>query len=339
MAQRLGEQIKKRFPIISAVIGAKDLSSFPKIVRSLISLPVHQEKTLNDAKVISAYTTIMRGCENFCSYCVVPYVRGPEKSRKASEIIAEIKRLAKNGAKEIMLLGQNVNSYKSTGYDFPKLLSKINEIPGILRIRFMTSHPKDLSDKLISKMAALKKVCRHLHLPLQSGSDKILKAMNRKYKIKDYTKLVNKLRSKIPDINITTDIIVGFPGETKKDFNATIQAIQNIHFGAIFAFKYSPRPNTKAEKLKDDVNIKEKDYRISKVIEISNMISKSKNDRLIGTMQEILVQEKDGKRYCGLTSCSRKVFFDSAKDVLGQILNIKITSAGANSLVGEIQPK
>ncbi len=359
MAQRVGEQIKKRFPIIDLVIGAKDIEQFPLFFERLATgnqLPdtrhggqTSKKKGMGSLAVtgtrlpvaggqskVSACVTIMRGCENFCSYCIVPYVRGKEISRPPKEIITEIKKLVLSGTREVMLLGQNVNSYRDGNTDFPRLLALVNEIGGIERIRFMTSHPKDLSDKLIDAIAELDKVCEHLHLPIQSGSDKILKIMNRKYTSSDYFKIIEKLKNKIPELSFTTDILVGFPGETEKDFKLTIDAIKKVSFDALFAFKYSPRPGTSASKLEDNIAREIKEKRLKEVLDTANSVSDKKNAKLLNKTFDVLVEKKPDIFLEGRSRANKKVFFKGKKDFIGKTVPVRITEVKINTLIGEI---
>ena len=262
MAERLGQKIQKRFKAVDLVVGAKDIENASRKILSLLGKEQVKSKIeINIPSSEVSYVTIMRGCDNYCSYCVVPFVRGKEISLDSAEVINECKKLVKNGTKEIMLLGQNVNSYKHGDITFAKLLKEIAEIENLGNLTFMTSHPKDLSDELIEVMASESKIRKYIHLPLQSGSDKILALMNRKYTIEHYKGLIVKLRAKMPNINITSDIIVGFPGETEEDFNQTLDAVKDMQFDALYIFKYSPRPNTAAAALKDDVSLQEKKRR------------------------------------------------------------------------------
>ena len=355
MAQRVGEYIKKRFPEIDLVVGAKDIEHFPRLLDELLKGATGNRRNASsktkaiqsqcgfgnrqtriEKAPVSALVTIMRGCENFCSYCVVPYVRGKEASRPKNEIIAEIEALAVGGAKEIMLVGQNVNSYRDDKTNFPKLLKLVNSVKGIERIRFMTSHPKDLDDELIDAMAGLDKVCEHLHLPLQSGSDRILKLMNRGYSFGKYLGLVNKLKEKVPDINFTTDILVGFPGETDKDFADTLGAIRTAGFDNLYAFKYSPRPGTAAASLTDDVPMEVKEKRLKEVLDESEKISSKKNAKLLNTFQELLVDKKQGEYLEGRTRGSKKIFFKGPERLIGKLVNVKVVYVKVNTLKGEI---
>ena len=279
MAERLGTKIKKRFKSVDLIIGAKNIDNAAQLILKLQIEKLRVKSEDKDSGLLLhdtpaprnngevKYVTIMRGCDNYCSYCVVPYVRGHEISLDSRKIIAECENLAKNGAKEIILLGQNVNSYRYEDINFAKLIKRIAGINGLERISFMTSHPKDLSDELIETMAEEPKIKKYIHLPMQSASGKILSLMNRKYTYVHYSGLIRKLRAKIPGINITSDIIVGFPSETEKDFNETLQAVKDIRFNALFVFKYSPRPGTKAAQMKDDISLTEKKKRHNIILE------------------------------------------------------------------------
>ncbi|MEM4260998.1 MAG: tRNA (N6-isopentenyl adenosine(37)-C2)-methylthiotransferase MiaB, partial [Candidatus Woesearchaeota archaeon] len=285
---------------------------------------------------ISAWVTIMYGCNNYCSYCVVPYTRGRERSRPSENIYKEIVELAEKGYKEITLLGQNVNSYYSD-INFTQLLRKINKIEGIERIRFVTSHPKDLSEDLIYAIEELDKVCEHVHLPLQSGSDEILERMNRKYSLKDYMERVNMLRKKIPDISITSDIISGFPGENERDHRATLKALKEIEFDGIFAFKFSPRPGTKAEKMDNQIDENIKSERLSEILSSQDKITEQKNKSLEGTVQEILIEgydELNVNRLSGRTRTNKIVTIDAHNFKQGDIINVFISKGRKHSLEG-----
>lgn len=356
MAQRTGEHIKKRFPQIDLVVGAKDIEHFPRLVDSLLNKgsagkgKVASSRRKEISKV-SELVTIMRGCENFCSYCVVPYVRGKELSRPAGEILSEVKKLAKDGAREITLVGQNVNSYRDSSgfgvrrsakkqgrkaYDFADLLAEVSEIKGIERVRFMTSHPKDLGGRLMNAIAGLGKVCEHLHLPLQSGSDRILKLMNRGYTFGEYLDVVRKLKKKEPEISFTTDILVGFPGETDKDFAETLSAIKAADFDNLYAFKYSPRPGTAAEKLVDDVPREAKEERLNEVLKAAAKISSKKNAKLLNKVFEVLVEAKQGEYLEGRTRANKKIFFKGPARLVGKMAKVKIIEVKVNTLKGEL---
>jgi len=286
--KKIKEKKPKLKTILTGCIVKKDKKKFSKTfdyildIKDLTKWPILSKKTDEDyLKVrpkysdrLSAPIPVSNGCDNFCTYCVVPYVRGKEISRPAKEIICEAKNLIKKGYKEIWLLGQNVNSYKDGKTNFSKLLKKINELPGKFQIRFMSPHPKDFSDELIDIMAKSKKVAEYLNLPIQSGDNQILKKMNRSYTAEEYKKLVKKIRKKMPNINLSTDVIVGFPGETKKQFENTAKLFEEIKFNIAYISKYSPRPGTAASKLKDNVPLKEKKRREKVLTKILNKIKK-----------------------------------------------------------------
>lgn len=339
MAERLGTRIKKRFKNVNLVLGTNDIDKIALRIINLCGIDTtHSSHTLsNKTSPITGSVTIMRGCDNFCSYCVVPFVRGRETSLSSKSTIEQCKKLVENGSKEIILLGQNVNSYKYNQTNFIALVKGICEIGGLKRLRFMTNHPKDLSDELIDLIANEEKVCPHIHLPIQSGSNKILKAMNRKYTYEHYLDLVSKLRFKISEISITTDIIVGFPGETDKDFNDTLEAIRSIRFNGLYVFKYSPRPNTKASDMSDDVPLSEKKNRLSIILNESNKISSEIVSSMVGKKLEVLTDNFYDNTLEAKTRTGRKVFIKNAsKDYLGKILDVYIEKSKVNSLFGEI---
>ena len=284
----------------------------------------------------------MQGCNNFCAYCVVPYVRGHEESRSFQEIVDEVKSLADNGIKEVTLLGQNVNSYGGTignGYDFADLLQEIGKIAGIERIRFTTSHPKDLSDKLIQSFSKVDTLCEHIHLPVQAGSDRILEMMNRRYTIADYINRIDKLRSMCPDISITSDIIVGFPGETDKDFQATIDMMGKIMFDNIFSFKYSEREGTAAARLNDKISECVKRDRLQLVQSLQKKHTLEKNKNMIGNIEEIIVEDtsKNSREdVTGRTRTNKIVNFKGNKELIGETVSVVIKNAYLHSLRGEL---
>lgn len=348
-AQRMGKELISKFPFVDLVIGAMELDHLSEILDR--SFPGSRAEEVRGSRArtvlpsrakesaVTAFVTIMRGCQNFCSYCIVPYVRGPEKSRPAGEILAEIAGYASDGYKEITLLGQNVNSYADGTTDFPGLLKLVNGAEGIERIRFMTSHPKDLSDKLIAAMASLEKVCGHLHLPLQSGSDRILEAMNRKYSASHYLGLVEKAGKSVPGISITTDVLVGFPGETGDDFEKTLSLIKQIEFNSLFAFKYSPRAGTASFGMPETVSGEEKEKRLQRVLEAAAAISVKKNAGLVGTPQEVLVEKAEGALCTGRTRSNLKVFFESTEGagLVGSLVETEITGSKINTLIGKMK--
>ena len=288
---------------------------------------------------IKAYITIMKGCNNFCSYCIVPYVRGREASRNSADILREIEDMTKYGIKEVTLLGQNVNSYNKGNDDiaFPELLSAINNIEGVERIRFVTSHPKDLSAGLIDCFGRLEKLCEQIHLPFQAGSDKILKLMNRGYSVDEYRESVHRLRSKCNNIAITADCIVGFPGEDEEAFEETVKLIKDIQFDGIFSFAYSPRKHTAASTLPDKLPMETSLMRLKRLQEIQKAITLKKNRAMEGCATEVLVEglSKNSKEeLSGRTRTNKVVNFTGDKGLIGKLINVKIEKGYANSLKG-----
>lgn len=347
IAQHEGSRLIQRAPYVDFVLGPQNINLINDFIEEKGSgIAIEDNPYLADTEIqadrkdkVKAFVNIMYGCNNFCSYCVVPYTRGSEKSRAANSIIGEVRELAEKGYKEVTLLGQNVNSYKSE-LNFPQLLKAINEIDGIERIRFVTSHPKDLSIELIHAMRDLEKVCEHIHLPLQSGSTKILNLMNRKYTYLDYIKKVERIRVEIPDIAITSDIIAGFPNESDEDHKITIKALKEIEFDGIFAFKFSARAGTKAAYMEGQLEDKIKSIRLYEILEVQNQITTRKNKILEGTTQEILVEsfnEKDNNKLIGRTR-SNKIFiaFNQRSVRPGEIVFAKITKANRHSLLGNL---
>ena len=345
------EKIKKRFPFVDVVFGTHNTFEMPKLMFNALnknkqySLFEKESDIIEDMPVLRekdvfAFINIMYGCNNFCSYCIVPYVRGRERSRKSEDIIKEATLLAKDGVKEIMLLGQNVNSYgKNCDISFPDLLRELNKIDGLERIRFMTSHPKDLSDDLIKAMAECEKVCKYIHLPVQSGSNRILEKMNRHYTREDYLTIVKKLREAMPEIAITTDIIVGFPGETDEDFQDTYDLYKEVCYNSAFTFIYSKRIGTPAAKMEDQVECEKTRERMARLIALSEECSLKSNEIYLNNTYPVLVEgkaKKDENLLCGKTDHGRTVVFASEKDLTGKLVNVKITKIKLNVLVGEI---
>ncbi|MBW1804250.1 MAG: tRNA (N6-isopentenyl adenosine(37)-C2)-methylthiotransferase MiaB, partial [Deltaproteobacteria bacterium] len=351
IAQQEGSGLMNRFPELDMVVGTRDID---RIIESLEELKKgHVKIVATDingsppASVkrkgyfkgrVTSFLSIMEGCNNFCSYCVVPYVRGREVSRPHEDIIREVKDLIRDGVKEITLLGQNVNSYCSrSGVTFARLLGMLDEIEGLSRIRFTTSHPKDLSDELIRAFVEIGKLCPHIHLPVQSGSDRILKRMKRAYTREKYMRLVRELRDVRPGIAVTSDIIVGFPGESEEDYQLTLDLIKKIEFDNLFSFKYSDRKGTAAEKMDDKVDEQEKSRRLAKIQDSQKAITLKKNKKLKGTIQEILVEgrSKKGGQMSGRTGTNKVVNFECDNSMLGSLVNVKIKHVFVNSLRGE----
>ena len=289
-----------------------------------------------------AGVNIMFGCNNFCSYCIVPYVRGRERSRRPEDIVAEVEKLAAEGVVEVMLLGQNVNSYGKNleePVSFAKLLQMVEKVDGIERIRFMTSHPKDLSDELIEVMAASDKICRHLHLPVQSGSSRILKLMNRKYTKEQYLTLVEKLRAAMPDLSLTTDIIVGFPGETEEDFQETLDIVRKAQYDSAFTFIYSKRSGTPAAKMENQVPEDVVHDRFDRLLKVVNQVAKERNARLRGRTELVLaesIDEKDASMITGRLSNNNVVHFTADPSVIGKIVPVVLEEAKGFYYLGRL---
>ncbi len=356
MAQAKKTKIFEDIPLVDFTCGPDNETELPRLIKGLLKDRANIAVLNNIGKPrkeafpsyrdndIKAFVSISHGCSNFCSYCIVPYVRGGERPRNLKDIMREVKDLGARGFKEITLLGQNVNSYKGngergTGYGFAKLLEDINKVKGDFRIRFMTSHPKDASPALFKAMRDLPKVCEHLHLPMQSGSDRVLKLMNRGYKTKDYLRLVESYRKFLPQGCLTTDIIVGFPSESDKDFRDTLRMMEGIGFDAGFMFKYSPRPFTKAESFKDDIPEEVKTGRNLALLEAQGRISKKKNGLLIGTSQEVLLEgviPSKMKGMSGRTRTNKTALVECEEDLSGRFVNVKIEAATCHTLRGRV---
>ncbi|MFH1673894.1 MAG: tRNA (N6-isopentenyl adenosine(37)-C2)-methylthiotransferase MiaB [Pseudomonadota bacterium] len=354
VAQQEGKRILKRMPHVDMVFGTHALFRLPGLISKV---KIQRERvcdttfsdTLDEPDLAgvgtrrtTAFVTIMRGCDNFCTYCVVPYVRGREMSRPHNTIIREIRSLVRNGVREVTLLGQNVNSYgqkEGISCNFPELLRKVNNIDGLERIRFTTSHPKDLSDDLIEAIASLPNICPHIHLPVQSGSDRILKRMNRVYTVKNYMGKVSKLKITVPHIAITSDIIVGFPGETEEDFEATLALVQEMDYENIFSFKYSDRPNAPSAKFRKKVPEEIKQKRLEHLQRLQERITHKKNKALVGTTQEVLVEgfsKNTNSRLTGRTLCNKIVNIDAMNSLVGQVVSVKVEKAYKHCLMGSV---
>lgn len=349
---QMAEKILKQYRFIDLAFGTHNLHRLPSLMLNLLTgksrvvsitdqetliaegLPV---KRLND---YHAYITIMYGCDNFCSYCIVPYVRGRERSRRMDDILREAEELVNGGVQEIMLLGQNVNSYgngSQNGDTFPKLLKALDDL-GVPRIRFMTSHPKDLSDDLIEVMANGKHICNHLHLPVQSGNDEILRLMNRRYTRDDYLRKVEKLRAAIPNIGLTTDLIVSFPGETESQFEDTCSLVDQVGYDAAFTFIYSPREGTRAAQMPGQIPADESTRRIEKLIAQVEASTAKVHQNMIGQREMVLVEglsKRDATKVSGKGARNITVTLDGTTDDIGKIIPVTITSAAVNTLRGE----
>lgn len=348
------EELRKRYPYVDFLFGTKSPEHYPEILYNALAtrrrsfypdesgegeptalaegLPVSRDSTFK------AWLPVMYGCDNFCTYCIVPYVRGRERSREPEAVIAEAKALVASGCREITLLGQNVNSY---AYGFAQLLAELDKIPGEYLIRFMTSHPKDATPELIDTIAASEHIAHHFHLPLQSGSNNILDAMNRRYTREHYLNLIEYMREKMPDIALSTDIIVGFPGETDSDFEDTLELVRRVRYDFMYSFIYSPRVGTPAAEMGGAVDDKVKSERFSRLLELQNGISLEKNRAFVGQPVKVLVEgrsKNDPSIFTGRSERARLVHFPCSDDTLtGKFVTLDITAADTFTLTGKLQ--
>ncbi len=356
MAQRpqMAEKLKKSFRVVDLVFGPHELWRFPELYERARSTQkrvfevspcegvVAEGLPERRGDSVKAWLSIMYGCNNFCTYCIVPYVRGRERSRRFDDVLAEARQLVAAGYRDITLLGQNVNSYGrdlDEGHDFADLIRAINDIPGDFLIRFMTSHPRDATEKLFRTMAECEKCARHIHLPVQSGSDRVLKAMNRHYDRAKYLEEVRLARELMPDIVLTTDIIVGFPGETAEDFADTLSLVEEVRYDAMFTFIFSPREGTPAARMPDPVSREEKQVWFDKLVERANAISAEKHAGYIGRTVRVLV-DGEGRRgeynLTARTNGGRLVHLKGDRENIGRFLDVKITDGNTWALYGEI---
>lgn len=344
------ERVKNSYPYVDAVFSTHHLWEFPSILLRVLTgkkrvfsvedsagsiaegIPVVRTNTLK------AWVSIMYGCNNFCSYCIVPYVRGRERSRRPQDVLDECRALIAQGYKEITLLGQNVNSYGrdlDCGMDFADLLAAVAELDGEFRLRFMTSHPKDASRKLFDTIAKYDKICKQFHLPFQSGNDRVLHAMNRRYTAAQYLELVDYGRSLMPELVLTSDVIVGFPGETEAEFEDTLKLIERVRYDALFTFIFSPRAGTPAASMDDPTPRAEKNQRFDRLCALQNRISEEKHREYVGKTLRVLVDGRDGDKLTARTDGGRLVRLDGGDELIGQFLNVTITDSTTWSLVGE----
>ncbi len=352
--EQAAETLLKRAPHLDILFGTHNLHQLPKLVahvketgKSVIDVwqsegeIVEHLPTRREGK-LKAFVTIMYGCNNFCTYCIVPYVRGRERSRKTEDIVAEVTRLAEAGFLEVTLLGQNVNSYGKDlpgEVDFADLLLAVNDVPGIERIRFTTSHPRDLSDKMILAVAQGSKICEHFHLPVQAGSNRILTKMNRGYTREYYLERAAKVRELAPGAAISTDLIVGFPGEREEDFADTLDLVQKVEFDAAYTFLYSPRSGTPAAEMQEQLSAEVKKDRLRRLMDLQNEISLRSNQKLLGKVVEVLVEgesKTDKDKLSGRTRTNELVVFPGPKSLQGKLVPVKIVEAGTWTLVGEL---
>lgn len=348
------EKLLKSYPYVDLVIGTFNIDKFGEILAKKIESKKRLVEILEKNGEISesvtplrssfpnAWVNVMYGCNNFCSYCIVPYVRGRERSRRADKIVAEIKGLVENGYKEITLLGQNVNSYGKDlkdGSSFSSLLDEIGKLEGKLRLRFMSNHPKDLTEEVVEAIERNPHACKAIHLPVQSGSDRILKEMNRRYTVEDYLGKVAKIRDIIPNCAITTDIIVGFPTETEKEFEETVSLVEKVRYDGAFTFVYSPREGTKAAAMDGQIPADIKKDRIMRLVDIQNEINREESSKYVGSTVEILFEDYDEKKqkYIGRDERGRMAYCEYPENVVGKFAEVEITSTGGMSLIGKIK--
>ena len=347
------KEIREKHLYIDIVFGTHNMNELPTILTNFYgkqSINVYSKEgdviefgnLYKRDSSITAWVNIMYGCDKFCTYCIVPYTRGKQRSRKSEDILKEVRELKELGYKEITLLGQNVNAYGKDldgEIEFSELLAKVSDI-GIERIRFVTSHPWDFTDKMIDIIAQRDNIMPYIHLPLQSGSDRILKLMGRRYTKEEYLNLYNKIREKVKNVSITTDIIVAFPGETEEDFEETLSVVEKCKYDGAFTFIYSPRENTPAAKMKNDLTEEEKENRLHRLNKRINFYSKESNLRMVNTIQKVLVtgvSEKDASKVCGYTENMKLVNVDAPNSTIGNIINVKILDAKSFSLDGIIE--
>lgn len=348
MAQRLGTEIFHRAPHVDLIVGPDMYRRLPELIQRLNGRPTcdvtpntretYTNITPERGTRLKAWVAIMRGCDNDCSYCIVPSVRGPARSRPLSDISHEVNRLVREGCRDVTLLGQNVNAYRHDGIGFGGVLRRLNMVDGNFRMRFTTSHPKDMSREIIDAIAEGGHICEHIHLPLQSGSTRILKAMRRHYTAEEYVNVVRAIREAIPGVSISTDVIVGFPGETERDYEATVSMVESIKFDSAFTFRYSPRPNTDATRLDDNVPEAEKGARLEHLISVQRTITDQKNKELVGQEVEVLVEgesRKGGGQLMGRTRTDKTVVFEGDLKLVGTCIPIRIDRAKGWTLWGK----
>ncbi len=348
------QKIRKSYPYVDIVLGVNRISALPQLVVDKISTKKRKFEASGDVHDIvegmaikrdnkfRAWLPIMYGCDNFCSFCIVPFVRGRERSRKSEDVLTEFKKLIEEGYKDITLLGQNVNSYgkglEGEKQDFSGLLKMLDEVDGDFRIRFMTSHPKDATRRLIDTIAESKHISHHLHLPVQSGSDEMLRQMNRRYTSQDYMNLINYAKQRIPDMTYSSDIIVGFPGESEEDFEKTLALVKNVNYAQLFTFIYSKRTGTKAAELPDFLSRQDKAQRIDTLIKMQENITAQSTKKFIGEVHEVLIESlgKDAVGLTGRMDNNMSVDFAGDEKLMGTFCNVKITGAKGAVLKGEL---
>ena len=350
MAERLRKDLMQSESHVDLVVGPDEYRRLPELIDGAVNgergIAVRLSRVENYDDIIplrtegiSAWISVMRGCDKFCTFCVVPFTRGRERSRSMESIVREVEQLVARGFREVSLLGQNVNSYHDGQHDFADLMASVARTDSSMRVRFTTSHPQDMSEKLLQTIAEHDNICNYIHLPVQSGSDRILELMNRTYTRDHYLALVKKIRSVIPAVSLSTDIIAGFPTETAEDHRRTLEVIREVEFDGAFTFRYSPRENTKAWHMGDDVSEDLKLERLNQIIDLQRDISLQKNEEMVGTMCEVLVEgesTKSAEDYCGRTDSNKMVVFPKGTSTIGQYLNVRIDRANSATLFGTV---
>jgi tRNA-2-methylthio-N6-dimethylallyladenosine synthase len=353
VAQSDGATLLSRAPGLDFVLGSRAVARLPAVLRRVTLgervvdvadgeyLEIGSAAARGDA--LRAYVTIIEGCDKFCSFCIVPHTRGREYSRPAVAILDEVRDLVANGYREVTLLGQTVNAYGrkgggagESGVDFPELLEQVSAVDGLARVRFVTSHPNYVGPELIEVMASQRKVCEYMHLPLQAGSDSVLGRMNRGYTVADYVATVDRLRGAVPGLALVSDFIVGFPGETEADFRATLDAVEALEFASTFAFTYSPRPHTRAEKWGDPISAEVKSERLERLLTVQRRIAERHNLALVGTLQEVLIEGNSARlpgKLEGRTRTNRRITFDGPGDP-GEVVQVRVTAVERGALIG-----
>ena len=355
MAQNLKHDLLENRSFVDIILGPDSYRRLPELLKrknvqknSIVDTTLSRYEVYDglfphrDKKGVNAWISIMRGCDKFCTFCIVPFTRGRERSRSMNSILKEVKQAVNDGYSEVTLLGQNVNSYRNNGINFEKLLQSIAEIPLLKRIRYTSPHPRDITDKLLHTMSKYENICNYIHLPLQSGSNKILKRMNRTYTKSEFLDLALNIRKTLPNVGISTDIIVGFPGETDQDFNETIDIMEKIKFDSAFNFKYSTRPGTKASEYDDQIDELIKQERLEKIITLQKQHTLYRNHKLVGTVQSVLVEKESkmsNKQWAGRTDSNKWVIFDKQGVSINEIVSVSITKAHGLTLRGELIKK
>lgn len=348
MAQRMGEEILGLIPGIDLVVGTDNYKNLPKLLAQADSLRVVETSVCAQESYshiipkyrggVSAFVAVMRGCDNRCTYCVVPTLRGPARSRSLKQILQEVRGLVVEGCREVTFLGQNVNAYKDRHHSLPDLLRNTDQLSGLYRIRFVTSHPRDMDQEILLAMADCKHVCEHLHLPLQSGSDKILRAMRRGYTAEEYRSLVRRAREILPGVSITTDLMAGFPGESEKDFRETLQLMRDLEFDDAFTFAYSHRPGTAASEKKDQVPLDVRQGRLERLISLQREITHRLNQGLVGQTEEVLVERRSKRNIqelTGKTRTNKVVNFPGGQELIGTLVQVRVKRAQSGTAWGQ----